>query len=55
VVFWARLNGNPADLMRVIALGDVVEAAPPPERLIAKPGVSNIRHQAPALHFRLLP
>lgn len=53
-VYQVRLSGDASDVGRVIALGDVLETAPLPERAVSTRKAISVRQKAPALHFRLL-
>jgi hypothetical protein len=52
--FWLRLSGDPADVRRVIGLGDVLSEAPAPESASSEPDAVAARDEPPTLHFRLL-
>jgi uncharacterized protein len=52
--FWLQLSGDPADVKRVIALGDMLSEAPAPQGTPSKPNSAAADNESPVLYFRLL-
>ncbi len=53
--FRLQVSGDPADVERLIALGNVLEEAPPPQRAPSAPNRAVVAtgQELPALHFRM--